>query len=493
MKKLIAVLLCFVILMLSGCGDSGTAVTEAVTEGTAAVTTEEETTEFVYVSGAPDCDFEGAVFRVSTADPALYTILLDFDFEAEDGDVIHDAIYKRNRKIEEKYNIVFTNEYREWPQGTELMKKTAMSGDDAYDLIMVINRDAFAAALDGYILNVADIPYLDIEAPWYCHELNKQFTLNNQMFLAYTDECMNMYAQTLAVMFNKTLAENLALPDMYTMAREGRWTLDAFIENARAAVSDLNGDGKFSVTDDVLGIGTEFDMFIPSMWIGSELKTIHKNADDIPEYTAAGDDKLISVLDKVAGWYNEDGLVDDSWDYTNFSGDAARDASVAYFGEGHYIYRVGCTTNIMQLRSMEADFGLLPLPKYDEAQEKYVSRMIDGWIHVPPVTVTRLELVGTIMEALGAESKNLVMPAFFDVALTHKLTRDNDSSEMLDIIFESITVDLGDTVWQGDVRNAVVHSVYQGKTGVYASALEKVTKKINKIIEKAVEKAIASE
>ena len=490
-KRITAALAASVLVISSviACGEAADKPAPASTTAAEVQTgaAEEETTEFRYESGAPAADFGGEKFRVATTDPTLYAILLDFDFEQEDGDVIDDAIYRRNRKIEEQYNIVFTNEITgEWNMGTELLKKTALAGDDAYDMIMVINRDSFSAAISGYIMPIASIPYLDIEAPWYCRELNKQFTIGGKMFLAYTDECMNMYAQTTAVMFNKDILNNIGGEDPYELVRSGKWTYDVLAANAMSAISDVNGDGTFSAFDDIMGVGSEPDMFYPGMWVSANLKTIVKNENDIPVFTAAGDERLIGLLETMASWKKTDGFIANSFkDLKGYSGEGARDQSCVLFAGGHFLYRVGPVTNVLLLRNMEADFGLLPTPKYDEAQTTYYSRMCDGWIHVAPITVTRLELLGTVMEALGAETKNYVIPAFFDVAMTYKLTRDEDSAEMMNIIFENVTVDLGDTVWQSDCRATFTDKLASGKEG-YASVFEKMTKKINKTIDKAV-------
>ena len=294
-----------IIAAFAACGEDGAvgapASTAAETAVGAAPETEAETTEFRYESGAPAADFGGEKFRVATTDPSLYAILLDFDFEQEDGDVIDDAIYRRNRLIEERYNIVFTNENTgEWNKGTDLLKKTALSGDDAYDLIMVINRDSFSSAISGYIMPIASIPYIDIEQPWYCKELNKQFTIGGKMFLAYTDECMNVYAQTTAVMFNKEILNNIGGENPYEQVRSGKWTYDVLAANAMAAISDVNGDGTFSAFDDILGVGSEPDMFYPGLWVSADLKTIIKDENDIPVFTAPGDERLIGMLETMA-------------------------------------------------------------------------------------------------------------------------------------------------------------------------------------------------
>jgi len=93
---------------------------------------------------------------------------------------------------------------------------------------------------------------------------------------------------------------------------------------------------------------------------------------------------------------------------------------------------------------MEDDYGILPYPKLDEAQQNYHVNSMDNYSLLSvPVTVSEedLEFVGHIVEALNIESKNSVFPAYYEIALTDKYARDMESVEMLEIIMDSRTYD----------------------------------------------------
>jgi hypothetical protein len=60
-----------------------------------------------------------------------------------------------------------------------------------------------------------------------------------------------------------------------------------------------------------------------------------------------------------------------------------------------------------------------------------------------PVTVQNTEKVGAVIEALAAESRKSVLPAFYDIALKTKYARDDDSAEMIDIIRDGISYNFG--------------------------------------------------
>lgn len=96
-----------------------------------------------------------------------------------------------------------------------------------------------------------------------------------------------------------------------------------------------------------------------------------------------------------------------------------------------------------QLCDMESDFGILPFPKYDEAQEEYLSCCLDNYsVLCIPTVVDNIEMVGALIEAMSCESKVSVMPAFYESALQDKYSRDERSVKMLDIIMDGRTYDL---------------------------------------------------
>ena len=483
-KKIVIVLsLVFTILLLNACGDNTGTNGDDLTESQATETEVIETTEMRYTPNLPELDFGGEEFRVLGIDPATYNICLDFDIEEETGDVLSDSIYLRNRTIEEKYNVKFVSSYLpEYPNTTDKLKNIVLAQSDEYEMIMVINRDAFSSALAGYITPLANIPHIDITQPWYHNGVNDQFAIKGKMFFAYTDECLNMYSQTLAALFNKKLISDYNLESPYQYVLDGTWTMDKFYEMAISVINDVNGDGVYDTTD-IQGITTEPDMFFPSFWIGSNVRTVNINNEGIPEFTALSDEKFMGILDKMHNWVMTDGFYIES--FSSFGGgEEARVKGSQHFSQNMSMFRVGVLASVLDLRNMDADFGILPLPKYDEAQKNYVSRMIDGWIHVVPMTNTKLELTGAMIEALGAESKNEVIPTFFDIALKTKISRDNESAEMLDILFDNLTVDLGDTVWQSTIRWVITDHL-NGKRDGFTSLIEKMVNPVDKLINDA--------
>ena len=109
---------------------------------------------------------------------------------------------------------------------------------------------------------------------------------------------------------------------------------------------------------------------------------------------------------------------------------------------GRCLFTIYPLNSVKTLRQSDVDFGILPYPKFDEAQEGYYSVNWSGLMCVP-ATIADPEFVGKVIQAMSVFSHDTVQPAYFNVLLTEKLARDADSIEMLDIIFGGIVYDPG--------------------------------------------------
>lgn len=117
------------------------------------------------------------------------------------------------------------------------------------------------------------------------------------------------------------------------------------------------------------------------------------------------------------------------------------------FIEGRELFYMCGLINVASFRQMENEFGILPMPKYYDTQDRYyhtVSRD-NASVMFLPITLPESELedIGTVISALGEYSMHVVTPAYYDVQLKYRDSRDDESGEMLDIIFDSRTFDLG--------------------------------------------------
>lgn len=121
-----------------------------------------------------------------------------------------------------------------------------------------------------------------------------------------------------------------------------------------------------------------------------------------------------------------------------------RDVIVPMFQDNRGLFYPQTLSFARDLRAMETDFGILPFPMYDSNQSDYCSVVRNAMSLIGiPTTVSSTEDCGLIMEALAMESYKTVIPAYYDVSLKVKLTRDDESDEMMDIIRSSLWMNFG--------------------------------------------------
>jgi len=441
----------------ASCGDStsaGTADTDAVSDkSTANETVVTNEREAIREEVPADADYNGYEFRIQSRDADHHH--KELSAEAENGETINDAVYRRNTAVEEKLNISIVPVYEsEAPESNpiDLLRQSILAGDDYVDLALLHTIFGGNLAADGLFLSWTDIEYVDFDKPWWNKNVSDELTIDGQCYMAVGDLCISAIDYAWSMVYNKQLAESYDLGDIYQMVTDGKWTVDVFHQMLGQASSDLNGDSKFD-DQDQYGFTTHNNSAIVNWMFALDQKVTKTGADGIPEL-ALNTERMVSIVEKVYDVLytgNQTFIVTDEYTAAN---NISHDIGVAnMFSEGKTLFAALRIYVIDNLRSMETNFGIIPFPKYDEAQETYYTH-VDG--HAPmmclPKTILDTERTGVIIECLNAESYRTCVPAMYDIVLTEKFSRDEMSVRMLDLILDGRTQNFG--------------YVYEGPTGM---------------------------
>lgn len=471
--RVLAVLLAA--LLLASCG-SGTTQTDGTSDSTGETSTEPEETKDPLMDDLGEYDFGGYEYRVLSAEYDPNGTFVLFDTEEETGEVLVDSLYKRNREIEERFNIKFVASEDNYDNNFKTLRQTALAQEDAYDMIMLINRNAFSVAVEGLLMPVSKLTHLNLEKDYYLHDINDALTINGKRFLVYSEESVYTFERACMIAFNKKLAEDLKTPDLYDLVRSGGWTMDKMLEIASDATRDLDGDGKLTESDQ-WGVTGNVDYVYASFWISANEPSIKKDVNDIPFYNA-NSERFNNIVEKLLNHVNTGSTFCTSYDLNKVHDLFMTDRALFL---GTVIGR------LFALRDMKTDFGLLPNPKYDEEQKVYYTRACDAWLHVVPVTNSDPERTSVIMEALASGSARYVFPAYYEKAVSQKVLRDEQSVEMIDLIRFNRVIDIGECPWYETVRGPMVSKVIVQQTMNLASFNASIKNKVNELIQEAVD------
>ncbi len=422
---------------------------------TTPVTTEPATTETTRITpNLPEANFNEHKFTVLTRGQSS-SVWYSRDIYAEgmSGDVINDAVYARNKKIEQQYNFEIVEVGSD--DVGNVAKNSILSQNDEFDMIAGRVKDHMTSLItQGYLLDLNKIERMDLTQPYYDQSSMESLSIGNKRFLITGDLLTMDNDATRCILFNKPLFENLQLKDkiggtLYEIAEDGKWTLEVFETCAASAAADLNGD---QVMDNQDQWGVAHETFNALGFLSAAGLAIFEKdpTTDLPAF-AGNNEKVISSLQRIITLMN----AEHSFISTN--------AYNVYpmFQNGQLLFHPSNLAEVTNTyRAMEFDFGILPMPKYDEKQERYYSP-VTAWgsncISVP-ITASDLDRTGTIIEALSCESMYTVTPAYFDVALGTKAVRDEESAEMLETVLSTAVLELT-FMWNwGGVYDAIANA-----------------------------------
>ena len=451
----------------------------------------DDTTEEKYEF--PAVDYKGYIVRVIIPDhndwamSTIKAVIGDSEKEEENGDPINDAIYKRNRLVEDKLNVVIKEILVSGPEAK--VKKSVQSNSDEYDAAFTDSAQAGLIASQGMYINLYDVPGLNLEKAYWNQNSHKSAELLGKLYFTTSDANIITNDAIWVLYYNKKIQQELGLGNPYQLVRDGKWTVDVFYNMARDALKDIDGDGKFTVADR-WGISTHGLGFLAFLECQDE-KLVKLNGDGEP-YLITPDDRFVNafvnayrLMDKQGGVF-----LDAQGSYPGQTSDLNHAKKT--FMADMSLFCAEVLAHARVFREMTADFGVLPHPKYDEKQTEYYTFMIDT---VPafgiPVTVADVERSGIFMDAFTAVSNETIIPAYYKISLEGKFTRDEDSIEMLDIIRNGMVYDLAVLYNWGNFYSAII-SYGTGKEGTNpGTVFDKNRGKVETAIEKTMSNYLA--
>ena len=478
MKKTITTLLLTAMLLstMASCGGDKPVETETSAAGndteTTAGSTETETAgETELQPDIPALDFDGATFTFLTSgdqdENGSDWVTYDVWVESTNGEAINDAVYTRNAFLEDTYKCKLAEQKSSGKTlDEERLAVTSDSGE--FDAAFTNISANVQLAQEGLLLDLTSVPYIDLKKPWWDQRAVEDLSIGKAMYFGTGDITVIDNDATWVLMFNKAMHENLSLDNIYSLVREGKWTNDAMLKMCEAAAADVNGDGTRTWQSDNFGLATT-GMTILGLFYSTGEKLTARDSDGYPILTPDTGRMADAIFSSARILSNANLSV-----VAGIAPEADVYAMETMFEEGRALFYGEVMQCITRMRGSDTDFGLIPWPKLDEAQSGYynlVHATAAKAVNIP-ATQRNPEMAGALLEAMAAKSMYTLTPAYFDVSMTYKYMRDEESAEMLSIILGSRCFDLGYIYNWGDMCWNVAEPIATGDTGTFASTWE---------------------
>lgn len=481
LKQLLISILCIFMLVLISCSNTDredNSGNDISLLNETSIIEVDETTSRTITPDLPIRNFEEREFvvfgRLVDSGYADWTAT-DIAVENQTGDPINDAVYTRNMTLEDRYNFKIRVVSSGTQDSYDVITKSLLAADDEYDVIAIKGSESAKLGVEGFSVDLKKLDYINLEREYWSQNINKALSVNNKLYQTVGDISIIDNYGIRCIYFNKDILENLNLENPYQLVEENKWTIDKMSKIGFDAVSDINGDG-------IMGIDDRYGMMAQTslgtiLSIAGGVRVIGRDTNDIP-VIAIENERSINIIDYLREYVNNKNEIYLSDDWQDM---------LIRFNNGLSLFYAEVLLHIETMRGYDISIGLLPAPKFDEAQEEYYN-FLDSYccnFYSIPVTNSNPDDAAYFLEAMSAESVNTLTPAFYDICLNGKYLRDEESSAMLDIILDSYTVEFADIFginmyWRlGDVIRNDAEIV-----SFLASATNQANTELNNIITK---------
>ena len=265
---------------------------------------------------------------------------------------------------------------------------------------------------------------------------------------------------------------------------EDTWTIDKMSAQIASVLTDVNGDGKYTLSEDVFGLTGREYWFQPFLnRSGEYLITWDDKEESFVLHMT--DDRFVRVSEVITSIYSSQNPATDFSDY---------DKGRVAFSEGRSLFYFRLPGDFRQLREVEDDYGVVCFPRYaeDGGDSSYFVKN-PTTLYLPTVVCDAngdgrqdYDEIGAFLEAMGAYTYDSTLDVYLENTVIGKGMRDERSADMVRLMMKNRSFDLGEAFSLHDVMDIYRLAVIKGKG--LASSEQKAEKFFNRLTSKIVDK-----
>ncbi len=368
----------------------------------------------------PDRDFKQAPVLIATVDNATIC-----PTDTEDITIASRA--DSRRAVEEKFNTVIIANHTDAATMLNDAKQAYLS-DMYYAELMAIPQSMVGSfRASGILANMNSLPHTNYTAEYYHQNIIDAAYAGDRLYAV--SGAANFNPEYLScIYFNRTLASECALGDLYTLVRDGKWTWDKLRELSIAADSNLDnvtGLGSVAPNADFIDLAAASHGIAYTSSSRRAIPTVNfLDNDSAAERARSAVDTLYNIIYKDNAFMSQ-------------NGDDVRNS----FLQNSLLFSIDSLSFISQISDSDTEWGILPLPKYDESQSEYLSLLSpEAPVFCALENTSSYENSGLVLEGLNVASHGYVLDTYINDRIDYYL-RDSGSIGMLKIICSGVTTD----------------------------------------------------
>ncbi len=401
---------------------------------------------------------------------------------------LNEAVIRRNDEILAKYGVTVKGVPVADVQAD--LKEDITSDLRMYDAALPFMPAAATLAQEGYLWDLNEFSnYLHFDQPWWDKSASESLSIGNKLYFATGDISIMPKIVSTAITFNKEILKSrFPDTDLYQMVKDKTWTFDKMIEMSREVTADTDGTTGMTYTD-TWGMSSSWGD-VSAFYIASGHNYISKDSNDLPIITF-NDTASTTLIQKIL----QDLQLKDEWCFhcnTVNDGSNIWVVSLDVFGQNRALFRTSAFSAIKKLRAYDdaQEFGILPFPLMTEEQDTYYTYCSARYAYaaVIPTSLTKeeAEFSAFMLEVMSFGGMKHITPAYYETTLKFRDLRDDESGEMLDLVFENVVYDLGIIYDFGGIGSMINDLMATNSTNI-VSSFESKKEVIQTDIDKCIE------
>ena len=307
-----------------------------------------------------------------------------------------------------------------------------------YDICYNQSWKQTALVLNGVYMSANEYDqYLDFSKPWWYSDVLSDMTIANNLYLIAGDMNMMLNDSLWCLAFNVDIITDHNAESPYRLVESGEWTYEKLYTLSK----DTREEGKYGIVSHIA--------LADALIIGANLALTVKNEDGIISRNPI-DDRFTTIYQTMVTYFfenngmGEENAIRTAYDSENYTGGKFNTSfnQQNEFTTGNATFLGGTVGDMrVYLPSSEVEYGIVPIPKYEQSQKQYISYVYRAASicgipsNIDQQAEGTLARVCNVMEWLNAYSYKLVKPVYYDVILYGRISRQPEAVDMLKIIF----------------------------------------------------------
>ncbi len=429
----------------------------------------------------PALDWDGAEYRIlGRQHETLNFQNFEVSRDEMSDDVVGKAVWERNNKLTEKYNFVVNGILEKDPAAR--FKTAAGSGEDLYDLVIAPNGNFNTWALEGYLLDMAKLDYINFEHDTWNKNSLKELTIGGRVYYGTSNFLLQDKHRTYITMINRDYIKDNNLEDIESLVLDGKWTIEKAVEIYKQGAKESDGQDGLTNNDNwgFTSLGTDT---VLALMVGAGFRASEIGSDGYPKLTGATD-QMMSIIDKVFTITNDQTFYYcDSQHTAPATQEETSEFKIFYAGKA--VAMEMCVSVVNAKKHYSFDASIIPNPKFDEDQDLYISPAQWGLASLFAIPSASLDpsRAAFFLQAISEEAHTTSYPAYIESKCKLQDTIDEVAADCIALVFEGISYDIALINNIGNIKTVILDQVASSANNNYNQRFSRLESQAKKQIE----------